>query len=296
MRIHFQSSGLDLRFFSLISIFVAVLSHALLLPAAIIGTNIPAKPLTAERIGSLPPASQPAWRKYLERSSRQMQADQAFLGKELRQHNLQKPITPPQGNDVRSIPLNRPAEWYGQADGLRIADIIFSFQTPAGGWSKNLDMSSHRRAPGEHFAPGNTSRYVGQGDFDEPLNENWHYVGTFDNDATTTQLRYLTKVIAAVKSSAVQPYRKAFLHGLDYVFGAQYPNGGWPQVWPLEGGYHDAITFNDDAMINVLRLLREVAEGKQEFSFVPAKGRKLADASVRRGIECILATQIVVEA
>ncbi len=107
MRIHFQSSGLDLRFFSLISIFVAVLSHALLLPAAIIGTNIPAKPLTAERIGSLPPASQPAWRKYLERSSRQMQADQAFLAKELRQHNLQKPITPPQGN-CRMV---RPGGW-----------------------------------------------------------------------------------------------------------------------------------------------------------------------------------------
>jgi PelA/Pel-15E family pectate lyase len=179
---------------------------------------------------------------------------------------------------------------------LRIADIILSFQTPAGGWSKNLDMSSHRRAPGEHFAPGNASRYLGHGDFDEPLNENWHYVGTFDNDATTTQLRYLTKVIAALKSSAVQPYRKAFLHGLDYVFAAQYPNGGWPQVWPLEGGYHDAITFNDDAMINVLRLLRDVAEGKEDFAFVPAIARKLAAASVRRGIECILAAQIVVQA
>ena len=286
---------MNLRLLRLTPILGAVLSHAALLPAAIIGTNIPAKPLTVERIGSLPPARQPAWRKYLDRSSRQMQTDQAYLASELRQHKFRKAITPPQGNDVRSIPLNRPAEWYGQADGLRIADIILSFQTPAGGWSKNLDMSAHRRAPGEHFAPGNASRHVSQGDFDEPLNENWHYVGTFDNDATITQLRYLAKVIVALKSSAVQPYRKAFLHGLDYIFAAQYPNGGWPQVWPLEGGYHDAITFNDDAMINVLRLLREVAEGKEDFAFVPAKAHKLADASVRRGIECILAAQIVVE-
>src|SRR5260370_6901416 len=96
MRIHFQSSGLDLRFFSLISIFVAVLSHALLLPAAIIGTNIPAKPLTAERIGSLPPASQPPWRNYLKRSYPQMQADQAFLPTKLPHHTLPTPLTPPQ--------------------------------------------------------------------------------------------------------------------------------------------------------------------------------------------------------
>jgi len=34
-----------------------------------------------------------------------------------------------------------------------------------------------------------------------------------------------------------------------YLLAAQFPNGGWPQVWPLEGGYHDAITYNDNAVI-----------------------------------------------
>jgi PelA/Pel-15E family pectate lyase len=33
-----------------------------------------------------------------------------------------------------------------------------------------------------------------------------------------------------------------------YLLAAQFPNGGWPQVWPLEGGYHDAVTFNDNAV------------------------------------------------
>jgi PelA/Pel-15E family pectate lyase len=64
-------------------------------------------------------------------------------------------------------------------------------------------------------------------------------------------------------------------------------------VWPLEGGYHDAITYNDDAMTQVVELMRRVADGKEEFSFVPRSVRVRAEASFARGIRCILATQIV---
>jgi len=88
------------------------------------------------------------------------------------------------------------------------------------------------------------------------------------------------------------PYRAAFLRGLDYIFAAQYPNGGWPQVWPLQGGYHDMITFNDDAMTNILKLLRDVAQGAQGFAFVPDQARVAANESVKRGIRCVLAAQI----
>ena len=47
-------------------------------------------------------------------------------------------------------------------------------------------------------------------------------------------------------------YSAAFLRGLNYLLDAQYPNGCYPQVYPLQGGYHDAATFNDDATVNVL--------------------------------------------
>jgi len=40
------------------------LSAAPLLSAAIIGTNPPALPLTAERIAALPSAQQPAWKEW----------------------------------------------------------------------------------------------------------------------------------------------------------------------------------------------------------------------------------------
>jgi len=65
-------------------------------------------------------------------------------------------------------------------------------------------------------------------------------------------------------------------------------------VWPLEGGYHDAITYNDEAMSNILELLQAVAVGRDEFAFVPRKTRTLATTRLQQGIQCILDTQIVV--
>ena len=260
--------------------------------AAIVGTNPPALPLTAERIAVLRADQRDAWTKYLEQSERQRQADQRSFFSELKQVGLKESLLPPHGGSAKDLPLRKPAAWYGQAEGRRIADIVLSFQTPAGGWSKNLDMTQHPRAPGEQFAGDNTPMHMDPLDNDKPRDIHWSYVGTFDNDATTTQLHYLSKVISATDPSQSAAYRKGFLHGLDYLFASQYPNGGWPQVWPLQGGYHDAVTFNDGAMINVLELLKEVAEGATDFRWVPQEMRIAAAASLKRGIECILQAQI----
>jgi len=210
-------------------------------------------------------------------------------------HGLKIPLVPPSGYSARSIPLNQPASWYGSDEARRIANIIISFQTPAGGWSKNLNLAKQARVPGESFAPDNNSRYLGKNDFDSPSIGDWDYVGTFDNNATVSELRFLAKVIAASGTNQVVPGRTSFWRGLDYIFAAQYPNGGWPQVWPLQGGYHDAITYNDDAMINILNLLREVSTGTNEFASVPEKTRQLAATSLKCGLACVLATQIVVD-
>jgi len=261
--------------------------------AAIIGTNSPAQPLTAERIAALPRAQRSAWMDYLKRSSKQWRTDQAFLRLEMRKHNLRSTVLPPAGRSTRSMPLDQADSWYGSEDARRIANIIVSFQTPAGGWSKNLDMTQHARAPGEAFAPNNASQHLADDDFDMPRDASWDYVGTFDNDATTTEMLFLAKV-AAAGTNPPTAYHAAFLHGLDYIFDSQYPNGGWPQVWPLQGGYHDAITFNDNAMLNVLTLLRSVSGTNREFAFVPKKYRARAVASLQRGLACVLATQIVV--
>src|SRR5207248_4446511 len=54
------------------------------------------------------------------------------------------------------------------------------------------------------------------------------------------------------------------------------------------------ITFNDNAMIGVLGLLREIAQHKPDYAFVDAPRAVQADKSVAKGIECILKTQIIV--
>jgi PelA/Pel-15E family pectate lyase len=263
-------------------VFTGVASHA-----AIIGTNVPAAPLTAERV-----AAAPAWRAYLENSQRQRQADQAFLRAELQSHGLQKTSSPPGTHSAKGMTLDASANWYAGAEANRIAENLISFQTPAGGWSKNTDYAKSPRAPGEMFGAENGSLHLGTNDFDSPTQESWSYVGTFDNGATTTELRFLAKVISASKSDR-DDLLKSFLRGLDYIFAAQYPNGGWPQVWPLQGGYHDDITLNDDAMLHILTLLHDVAGGAGEFTFISADQREKAAASYRRGMDCLLAAQVM---
>ena len=266
-----------------------------LLPGAIIGTNTPAREITDASIAALPPTQQRVWQQYLLRSQRQMQADQDFLHREMKKLNLPQAIRPPSGNSAKSIPLDRDPAWYATTNAQFLADNIVSFQTPAGGWSKNLNFTRHPRAPGEHFAPNNLNRFSNPADFDLPHDTNWDYVGTIDNDATTTEMYFLARTATRGSPKQAKRWRESFLRGADYLLAAQFPNGGWPQVWPLQGGYHDAITYNDDAMLHVLELLRDISLGENDFAFVPAKTRRLAAASLERGIQCTLAAQIVVK-
>ena len=112
---------------------------------------------------------------------------------------------------------------------------------------------------------------------------------TIDNGATTTPMRFLALMVQATRDTR---YRAAFDRGVDYLLAAQYPNGGWPQYFPLRKGYYSHITYNDDAMVNVLTLLRNAAAGKPPYDFVDRSPPRRAAAAVARGIDCILRTQI----
>jgi len=114
--------------------------------------------------------------------------------------------------------------------------------------------------------------------------------GTFDNRATTGELRFLARAFRATKD---QRYQQAFLKGIDHILEAQYPTGGWPQSYPPGKGYHRYITFNDWAMVRLMNLLRELATSG-DYDFVDTERRKAAQKSFDRGIECILKCQIVV--
>lgn len=242
---------------------------------AVIGTNPPALPLTAERIAALPADQRPAWQEYLARSTRLRVANEAALAAEMKAAGLAAPLVPAKGHGV---PRNKPDAFWPTAEAARMADNVVSFQTPAGGWSKNTDQTTTARRLGER--PGHDAGYV----------------GTIDNDATISQLRFLAKAIAASAPGRSAAWEASFLRGIEYLIIAQYPSGGWPQVFPIQGGYHDAITYNDGAMTNVLTLLRDLAASQGEFAgaFVPAALRARAAAAAERGLACVLASQITV--
>jgi len=259
------------------------------LSAKVIGINPPTLLLTAGRINALPQAQRILWKQYEERSHQQGKIDYALFKNEIHEYKIQSPIVPPESR-AKNVPLDKPANWYSTPKARRIADIIVSFQTPSGGWGKNLDFTKHLRAPGEFFSPYNKSQYRPK----SSINRYPPFGGTFARDATITQLRYLAQVLVAVGPDQGAPYRASFLRGLDYIFSAQYPNGGWPQDWPLEEDYHDGITYKENAMVNILNLLSDIVKAKGEFAFIPVSKRAIAAASLKRGIQCVLATQIII--
>ena len=157
------------------------------------------------------------------------------------------------------------AEWLRSSEGRRIADNVLTWQTPHGSWPKNRDTAS------EPF---------------DGKSDDLH--GTFDNGATTNELRFLARAFRATNEPR---YQQAFLKGLSHILEAQYPTGGWPQFYPPSNRYHRHITFNDGSMSRILELLRDVSESS-DYGFLKTDYRTKAEGAVTKGIDCILRTQI----
>lgn len=275
-------------------LFCALLLCSVPLFPKVIGTNEAASPLTRERITSLPKEQQAVWFEYLQNSQAALLADQKSLAEEIKSAGL-KGVLPAHKNTKSGITVDLAAPWYAKPEALHIADVILSYQTPSGGWSKNLNMSGEPRPKGGHFSSETDSKFSGPGENDDTPADGWSYVGSFDNGATILQLKFLARVLSSVDKDKNTRYQAAFIRGLDYLFKAQYPNGGFPQVWPLMGGYHDAITFNDDAMLNIIRFLKVVASGRDEYAWIPEPLRARARAVASKAIDCLLACQVRVD-
>lgn len=167
---------------------------------------------------------------------------------------------------------NQPDAWFTTAEGERVLANILSWQNANGGWWKAYDTGVPRPAT----QPADAA-------------DEWQRTSTFDNGATWSELRILAR---AARVTGEAKYRDAFGRGLGFIFAAQYANGGWPQRFPLEDNYGRHITFNDQAMANVLRLLSDAAGGDGDFGFVSAADRERCRKAFDRGIECILNCQV----
>ncbi len=112
---------------------------------------------------------------------------------------------------------------------------------------------------------------------------------TIDNNATTREIRYLAK---AFKRSRDQRFLQAAERGVEYLLKAQYNHGGWPQFWPDFSGYRGEVTYNDNAMVNVLNLLVDILEGGNGMEVINPDFFNRCALAMQRGIRCILQTQI----
>jgi PelA/Pel-15E family pectate lyase len=235
--------------------------------------------VTPERLSELPAAAadRAAWQAYLDRSKAAAAKDEAALRAELIANGMTAALRAPSGGDFK-LPAKPGDAWYAGPDASRLADVILSYQTPSGGWSKHTGYAKGPRKAGTQWS----SQY-------EP-GQPPHYLATFDNRATTEEMSFLAYVWHATNRDDC---RAALVKGLNFILDAQYPNGGWPQVYPIEGKYHDDVTFNDDAMTRVLRLLQDAAAGDEPaFAFADAPLKARADHALATGIRCVLKTQI----
>jgi len=175
-----------------------------------------------------------------------------------------------------------------QAEAQRVADNMLLYQRPSGGWPKDINMSKQltpeQAAKMKKQKAAMSAKGGAHGD-------------TLDNGATFSQIRHLVRVYTACaaagrKGERIDAYKAAALKGIDYVLAAQYDNGGWPQI-PNARGYHAHITFNDNVTTNALNLLQDIVEKKPDFAFVDDQRRAKAARAVKKGIECVLKCQYV---
>ena len=231
---------------------------------------------------------------YLDRSARQLQADQKFFQDEMASNHLDHATVPRNG---KSLSLKNAADWYAGAEARHIANIIVSFQTPAGGWSKNLDLKRFTRAPGEEFAPNNDSKFAGTNDFDASPLSHWH-VGTccrcrrdlhgtvFSGQGHCRRQRAESKGLprGLPARDGLRPGRAISQRRLaaGMAAGGRLPRLHHHQRW--------------QARCVCLALLHDVAKGRVvNFAFVPAETRARAQAAYQKGLDCLLAAQTVTD-
>ncbi|WP_236705130.1 pectate lyase [Hymenobacter sp. AT01-02] len=160
-----------------------------------------------------------------------------------------------------------------------VAERMLLYQRTVGGWPKmvnNIKVKyDHAMTVAEEAA---TRDDAGRND------------ATIDNDATTREIRYLVKAFQTTSNAA---YKAAAERGIRYLLKMQYANGGFPQYYPDLSSYRHQITYNDNAMVRALQVLRDVSRRANGLEVVDAALVAPATTAVNRGIDCMLKTQYV---
>lgn len=162
----------------------------------------------------------------------------------------------------------------------RAADALIFGQLEDGGWHYFIDFDP---AGLDEWYRDSASKYT------YGYEEYRYYYGNATNDDQVTSdcARFLLRYY---KTTLEPAYRTPVLKALDFVLKAQYPNGGWPQRYPLRFDFaHDGLpdytsyyTLNDGAHQGYVELLLRAYRALGD--------RRYLDAA-RRGADFLLISQ-----
>lgn len=131
----------------------------------------------------------------------------------------------------------------------KVADALIRGQHPAGGWQYYID-----------FEPAGTHAYWGSffskcWGWQEHMK--WRTNCTFDDFATSEPTRFFMR-LCKVRNEA--RFIEARDKALGFILRAQYPDGAWPQRYPLDEDYSAYSTFNDSVIADCISVLLEAHE------------------------------------
>lgn len=174
----------------------------------------------------------------------------------------------------KAITEMKEGPWFSSPEAKAIAENVLLYQRNIGGWPKNIQMQ-------KNLSETEKKKLLSEKDSTDEI--------TIDNGATAQEMLFLSKMY---RQNPDERYQKAFILGLDYLLKAQYDNGGWPQFFPLKKGYYTHITFNDDAIANLLFMFKELKDKSDYFAIKPSDALvNQIKVAFDKGIDCILKTQ-----
>jgi len=159
--------------------------------------------------------------------------------------------------------------YYGAA--AKAASALIWGQSHEGGWNYMIDFAGDRSLKEWYNTIGKNGWR---------LEEFQHYYGndTYDDDVTSDAARFLLRIYLEKLDPT---YKPALDKAINFILKSQYPNGGWPQRYPLKNDFKKAghadyslyYTFNDDVIWENINFLIQCYLTLGEERFLDAINR-----------------------
>ncbi len=154
--------------------------------------------------------------------------------------------TPAMGNALLDTYLATEDEYYYQ-QACRVAEALIAAQLPCGGWNYIFDFAGEESLRQWYATIGKNAWGVSE--------YNYYYGNaTFDDQNSYRPANFFLRIYLLKKDPR---HKQALERAIDFFLQSQYPNGGWPQRFPLrydfpakDGSpdYSSFITLNDGVM------------------------------------------------